>query len=149
MRCKVDAARRVRIPSELCRTLDIRPGDEMTVSLRGGRIEMKKVENRCLFCGSDTAKPCFAPSAMKSSNAVRKTNSVMGYASARRGRAGKARQPAAKARKARYGAARAHRKHTAPKTKTGKGRLLRKQTPFSLATNYPQWAEARNIVWRK
>ena len=53
MRCKVDAARRVRIPSELCRTLDIRPGDEMTVSLRGGRIEMKKVENRCLFCGSD------------------------------------------------------------------------------------------------
>ena len=35
MRCKVDAARRVRIPSELCRTLDIRPGDEMTVSLRG------------------------------------------------------------------------------------------------------------------
>lgn len=53
MRCKVDAARRVRIPSELCRTLDIRPGDEMTVSLRGGRIEMKKLENRCLFCGSD------------------------------------------------------------------------------------------------
>ena len=53
MRCKVDAARRVRIPSELCRTLDIRPGDEMIVSLRGGRIEMKKVENRCLFCGSD------------------------------------------------------------------------------------------------
>ena len=59
MRCKVDAARRVRIPSELCRTLDIRPGDEMTVSLRGGRIEMKKVENRCLFCGSDENLPAY------------------------------------------------------------------------------------------
>ena len=55
MRCKVDAARRVRIPSELCRTLDIRPGDEMTVSLRGGRIEMKKVEN-LLYRGKQLLK---------------------------------------------------------------------------------------------
>lgn len=53
MRCKIDASRRVRIPQELCRQLDIRPGDELTVSLRGGRIELKKVETRCLICGTD------------------------------------------------------------------------------------------------
>lgn len=73
----------------------------------------------------------------------------MGYASARRGTGTLETLGSQRQKPGKHGAARAFKKTHNPKTKTGKGRLLRKQTPFSLATNYLQWAEARNIVWRK
>ena len=50
---RVDKARRIQIPKELCEQMDIRVGDEIEIALRGGRMELRKVETRCIYCSAE------------------------------------------------------------------------------------------------
>ncbi|HET7486771.1 MAG TPA: AbrB/MazE/SpoVT family DNA-binding domain-containing protein [Acidimicrobiales bacterium] len=48
---KVDDLGRIVLPVEMRRMFGIRPGDELEISVDGGAIVLRKVEDRCVFCG--------------------------------------------------------------------------------------------------
>lgn len=49
---KVDELGRIVLPVELRRQFAIRAGDELEISVDGDSILLRKVEARCVFCGS-------------------------------------------------------------------------------------------------
>ena len=49
---KVDALDRVVIPSATRRLFNIRQGDELTFSVDGQSVKLRKLEATCTFCGS-------------------------------------------------------------------------------------------------
>lgn len=53
MKCQVDRERRMILPKEVCKILDIRQGDYLTVKLKGAAILLEKEETRCVFCGNE------------------------------------------------------------------------------------------------
>jgi transcriptional pleiotropic regulator of transition state genes len=57
---KVDQLGRVVLPAEVRREFGIRPGDFLEITVDTGAIRLSKVEDRCVFCGSQTALVEFA-----------------------------------------------------------------------------------------
>ncbi|MEE8405660.1 MAG: AbrB/MazE/SpoVT family DNA-binding domain-containing protein [Acidimicrobiia bacterium] len=51
---KIDDLGRIVIPAETRRMFNIHEGDQLTVSVEGGNILLRKVTDTCTFCGSDT-----------------------------------------------------------------------------------------------
>lgn len=49
---KVDDLGRIVIPAETRRLFNIREGDELTISVGGNDILMRKLDATCTFCGS-------------------------------------------------------------------------------------------------
>lgn len=50
---KIDDLGRIVIPAETRRMFNIREGDQLTISIEGASIVLKKVEDTCIFCGSE------------------------------------------------------------------------------------------------
>ncbi|MCE7884565.1 MAG: AbrB/MazE/SpoVT family DNA-binding domain-containing protein [Actinobacteria bacterium ATB1] len=50
---KVDDLGRIVLPAEIRRAFDIRVGDLLDISVQGSQIVLGKVEERCIFCGTD------------------------------------------------------------------------------------------------
>lgn len=50
---KIDDLGRIVIPAETRRLFNIREGDQLTISIEGSNIVLKKVESTCIFCGGD------------------------------------------------------------------------------------------------
>ena len=48
---KVDDLGRIDLPVEMRRMIGIRPGDELSISVDGASILLRKIEARCVFCG--------------------------------------------------------------------------------------------------
>lgn len=48
---KIDDLGRIVIPAETRRLFNIREGDQLTISIEGSNIVLKKVESTCIFCG--------------------------------------------------------------------------------------------------
>lgn len=49
---KMDDLGRIVIPAETRRLFNIREGDELTISVEGENISMRKLDATCTFCGS-------------------------------------------------------------------------------------------------
>lgn len=49
---KVDDLGRIVLPVEMRRLFGIKPGDAMEISVDEGRIQLRKIEARCVFCES-------------------------------------------------------------------------------------------------
>ena len=49
---KVDELGRIVLPVELRRQFTIRAGDELEIAVEGDSILLRKIEARCVFCGS-------------------------------------------------------------------------------------------------
>lgn len=49
---KVDELGRIVLPVELRRQFNIRAGDELEIAVEDDAIVLRKVEARCVFCGS-------------------------------------------------------------------------------------------------
>ncbi len=49
---KMDDLGRIVIPAETRRLFNIREGDELTISVEGDNISMRKLDATCTFCGS-------------------------------------------------------------------------------------------------
>ena len=49
---KIDDLGRIVIPAETRRLFNIREGDELTFSVEGDDISMRKLDATCTFCGS-------------------------------------------------------------------------------------------------
>ena len=49
---KMDDLGRIVIPAETRRLFNIREGDELTISVEGENINMRKLDATCTFCGS-------------------------------------------------------------------------------------------------
>ena len=49
---KIDDLGRIVIPAETRRLFNIREGDQLTISIQGSNIVLRKLENTCTFCGS-------------------------------------------------------------------------------------------------
>jgi len=49
---KVDDLGRIVLPIELRRQLGIRAGDELDIAVDGSTVLLRKIEARCIFCGS-------------------------------------------------------------------------------------------------
>ena len=47
---KVDDLGRIVLPVELRRLFDIKPGDELEISVDEGAVLLRKIEARCVFC---------------------------------------------------------------------------------------------------
>lgn len=50
---RVDELGRVVIPKEMRKSLGIGQKDELNISIENNAIVLTKVENTCIFCGSD------------------------------------------------------------------------------------------------
>lgn len=48
---KIDDLGRIVIPAETRRLFNIREGDQLTISVEGANIVLRKVEDTCVFCG--------------------------------------------------------------------------------------------------
>jgi len=48
---RIDHLGRIVVPVELRRLLDISPGDELEVAVKGDSITMTKLNQGCVFCG--------------------------------------------------------------------------------------------------
>ena len=53
IRRKVDDLGRIVIPAGVRKTLGIREGDAMDVSVEGEKVILAKPQDRCVFCGTD------------------------------------------------------------------------------------------------
>ena len=51
---KIDDLGRIVIPAETRRLFNIREGDHLFISVKGGSIVLRKMTETCTFCGSDT-----------------------------------------------------------------------------------------------
>jgi transcriptional pleiotropic regulator of transition state genes len=49
---KIDDLGRIVIPAETRRLFNIREGDQLTISVQGDSIILRKLEATCTFCGS-------------------------------------------------------------------------------------------------
>jgi len=49
---KIDDLGRIVIPAETRRLFNIREGDQLTISVVGDNIVLRKLEATCTFCGS-------------------------------------------------------------------------------------------------
>lgn len=49
---KIDDLGRIVIPAETRRLFNIREGDQLSISIQGSNIVIRKLENTCTFCGS-------------------------------------------------------------------------------------------------
>ncbi len=49
---KIDDLGRIVIPAETRRMFNIREGDQLTISIDGPTIVLRKVEDSCVFCGT-------------------------------------------------------------------------------------------------
>jgi AbrB family transcriptional regulator, transcriptional pleiotropic regulator of transition state genes len=49
---KIDDLGRIVIPAETRRMFNIREGDQLTISIEGSNIVLKKLESTCIFCGT-------------------------------------------------------------------------------------------------
>ena len=49
---KLDDLGRVVVPKEMCRSLDIREGDSLSIILEGNGVIIKKFTTTCDFCNS-------------------------------------------------------------------------------------------------
>lgn len=50
----IDELGRLVVPKEMRKTLDINPGDPVEFFAEGDTIVIKKSNDSCIFCGSDT-----------------------------------------------------------------------------------------------
>lgn len=49
---KIDDLGRIVIPAETRRLFNIREGDQISISIEGANIVLRKVEDTCTFCGT-------------------------------------------------------------------------------------------------
>jgi transcriptional pleiotropic regulator of transition state genes len=49
---KIDDLGRIVIPAETRRMFSIREGDQLTISIEGSAIVLRKVDSTCIFCGA-------------------------------------------------------------------------------------------------
>lgn len=49
---KIDDLGRIVIPAETRRMFNIREGDQLSISIEGSSIVLKKLEGTCIFCGA-------------------------------------------------------------------------------------------------
>lgn len=49
---KIDDLGRIVVPAETRRLFNIQEGDQLTISVEGDSIVMRKLEATCTFCGS-------------------------------------------------------------------------------------------------
>lgn len=49
---KIDDLGRIVIPAETRRLFNIREGDQLTISIEGSDIILRKLEDTCIFCGA-------------------------------------------------------------------------------------------------
>jgi AbrB family transcriptional regulator, transcriptional pleiotropic regulator of transition state genes len=49
---KIDDLGRIVIPAETRRLFNIREGDQLSISIEGSNIVLKKLEGTCIFCGT-------------------------------------------------------------------------------------------------
>lgn len=49
---KIDDLGRIVIPAETRRLFNIREGDQLSISVDGPNILLRKVESSCIFCGT-------------------------------------------------------------------------------------------------
>lgn len=49
---KIDDLGRIVIPAETRRLFNIREGDQLTISIEGSNIVLRKLESTCVFCGA-------------------------------------------------------------------------------------------------
>jgi AbrB family transcriptional regulator, transcriptional pleiotropic regulator of transition state genes len=49
---KIDDLGRIVIPAETRRLFNIREGDQLTISVEGPNIVLRKMEDTCVFCGA-------------------------------------------------------------------------------------------------
>lgn len=64
IRRKVDDLGRIVIPAGVRKTLGIREGDAMDVSVDGDKVILAKPQDRCVFCGTDEDLQEFRSKAM-------------------------------------------------------------------------------------
>lgn len=57
---KIDDLGRIVIPAETRRLFNIREGDQISISIEGSSIVLQKLENTCIFCGSNDAVTPFS-----------------------------------------------------------------------------------------
>ena len=50
---KIDDLGRIVVPAETRRLFNIREGDELTISVEGNSIVLRKLEATCTFCGAN------------------------------------------------------------------------------------------------
>jgi AbrB family transcriptional regulator, transcriptional pleiotropic regulator of transition state genes len=50
---RIDALGRIVVPAELRRVLELRVGDLLDIRVEDGHVVLAKVEQACVFCGSD------------------------------------------------------------------------------------------------
>lgn len=55
MNRRIDALGRIVIPAELRRVLEIGVGDLLDIRVDNGNVVLSKVEQACVFCGSNAA----------------------------------------------------------------------------------------------
>jgi AbrB family transcriptional regulator, transcriptional pleiotropic regulator of transition state genes len=51
---KIDQLGRVVLPAEVRREFGIEPGDLVEIGVDGASIVLRKVEDRCVFCGAES-----------------------------------------------------------------------------------------------
>ena len=49
---KIDDLGRIVIPAETRRLFNIREGDQLSISIEGPNIVLRKLEDTCIFCGA-------------------------------------------------------------------------------------------------
>lgn len=49
---KIDDLGRIVIPAETRRLFNIREGDQLSISIEGANIVLRKLEDTCTFCGT-------------------------------------------------------------------------------------------------
>lgn len=48
----IDSIGRIKIPNEICQSLDIKFGDSICFTINENKIILNKVNNKCIFCNS-------------------------------------------------------------------------------------------------
>ena len=48
----IDSIGRIKIPNEICQTLDIKLGNSIYFTIDEDKIILNKVNNKCIFCNS-------------------------------------------------------------------------------------------------
>ncbi|MDH3307027.1 MAG: AbrB/MazE/SpoVT family DNA-binding domain-containing protein [Acidimicrobiia bacterium] len=56
---KIDDLGRIVVPAETRRLFNIQEGDQLTISVEGDAIVVRKLEATCTFCGSTTEVAAF------------------------------------------------------------------------------------------
>ena len=49
---KIDDLGRIVIPAETRRMFNIREGDQLSISIEGSNIVLRKLDSTCVFCGT-------------------------------------------------------------------------------------------------